>query len=81
VIAAAGEDTGAGRPPHACARDAIKTEMLDREEAIRSKAPVGVTQEVWGVFLAYNLVCLEMQPVAERRTSSRPGSASSRRFG
>jgi hypothetical protein len=45
--------------------DEIKTEMLDREEAIRSKTPAGVTQELWGVFLAYNLVRLEMERVAE----------------
>jgi hypothetical protein len=44
--------------------DEIKTEMLDREEAIRSKSPTAVTQELWGVFLAYNLVRLEMERVA-----------------
>lgn len=45
--------------------DEIKTEMLDREEAIRSKSPTAVKQELWGVFLAYNLVRLEMERVAE----------------
>jgi hypothetical protein len=45
--------------------DEIKTEMLDREEAIRSKSPTAVTQELWGIFLAYNLVRLEMERVAE----------------
>lgn len=45
--------------------DEIKTEMLDREEAIRSKSPAGVRQELWGVFLAYNLVRLEMEQVAD----------------
>ena len=45
--------------------DEIKTEMLDREEAIRSKSPTTVTQELWGVFLAYNLVRLEMERVAQ----------------
>ncbi len=44
--------------------DEIKTEMLDREEAIRSKSPTAVQQELWGVFLAYNLVRLEMERVA-----------------
>lgn len=44
--------------------DEIKTEMLDREEAIRSKSPATVTQELWGIFLAYNLVRLEMERVA-----------------
>jgi len=45
--------------------DEIKTELLDREEAIRSKTPAGVTQELWGAFLAYNLVRLEMERVAD----------------
>lgn len=38
--------------------DEIKTEMLDREEAIRSKTPDGVRQELWGILLAYNLIRL-----------------------
>jgi hypothetical protein len=45
--------------------DEIKTELLDREETIRSKSPTAVRQELWGVFLAYNLVRLEMERVAE----------------
>jgi hypothetical protein len=45
--------------------DELKTEMLDREEAIRSKTPKGVEQELWGVLLAYNLVRLEMARVAK----------------
>src|SRR5213078_751977 len=45
--------------------DEIKTEMLDREEAIRSKRSSAVTQELWGIFVAYNLVRLEMQRVAD----------------
>jgi hypothetical protein len=45
--------------------DEIKTELLDREEAIRSRSPAGVRQELWGVFLAYNLVRLEMERVAD----------------
>jgi Insertion element 4 transposase N-terminal/Transposase DDE domain len=45
--------------------DEIKTELLDREEAIRSRTPTGVKQELWGVFLAYNLVRLEMERVAD----------------
>ena len=44
--------------------DEIKTELLDREETIRSRTPTGVQQELWGVFLAYNLVRLEMERVA-----------------
>lgn len=45
--------------------DEVKTEMLEREEAIRSKSPVGVAQELWGLALAYNLVRLEMARAAE----------------
>jgi hypothetical protein len=44
--------------------DEIKTEMLDREEAIRSRTPDGVRQELWGILIAYNLVRLEMERVA-----------------
>lgn len=45
--------------------DEIKTEMLDREETLRSKSPAGVTQELWGILLAYNLVRLEMERIAD----------------
>ena len=45
--------------------DEIKTELLDREETIRSQKPDGVLQEVWGVLLAYNLVRLEMESIAK----------------
>ena len=45
--------------------DELKTELLDREETIRSKSPAGVRQELWGIFLAYNLVRLEMERVAD----------------
>jgi hypothetical protein len=41
--------------------DEMKTEMLDREESLRSKAPTAVEQEIWGLFIAYNLVRLEME--------------------
>lgn len=44
--------------------DEVKTVMLDRLEAIRSKNPVGVAQELWGVALMYNLVRLEMERIA-----------------
>ncbi len=44
--------------------DEVKTEMLEREETIRSQSPAGVTQELWGLFIAYNLVRLELQAVA-----------------
>jgi hypothetical protein len=45
--------------------DEIKTEMLEREETLRSKSPSAVTQELWGILIAYNLVRLEMERVAE----------------
>lgn len=45
--------------------DEVKTEMLEREEAIRSRTPAGVEQELWGIALAYNLVRLEMEQAAE----------------
>jgi hypothetical protein len=43
----------------------VKTEMLEREETIRSRTPAGVKQELWGLGLAYNLVRLEMERAAE----------------
>jgi hypothetical protein len=45
--------------------DEIKTHMLDRQEAIRSRTPTGVRQELWGIALAYNLVRLEMERAAD----------------
>ena len=45
--------------------DEVKTDMLDRQEAIRSKTPKGVMQELWAVALAYNLVRLEMEQIAD----------------
>ena len=44
--------------------DEIKTHTLEREEALRSRAPERVLQEVWGLAIAYNLVRLHMQHVA-----------------
>lgn len=44
--------------------DEVKTDMLERQEAIRSKTPKGVAQELWAIGLAYNLVRLEMERVA-----------------
>jgi hypothetical protein len=43
----------------------IKTDMLSREEAIRSETAKGVRQEVWGILLAFNLVRLEMEQIAD----------------
>ncbi|MFT3913729.1 MAG: IS4 family transposase [Anaeromyxobacteraceae bacterium] len=45
--------------------DEVKTVMLDREETTRSRTPRGVSQELWGLALAYNLVRLEMERMAE----------------
>ncbi|MDP9352746.1 MAG: transposase, partial [Chloroflexota bacterium] len=42
----------------------LKTEMLEREEALRSKSPEAVAQELWGLLLVYNLVRLEMERTA-----------------
>jgi hypothetical protein len=48
--------------------DEVKTEVLERQEAIRSKTAAGVEQELWGIALAYNLVRLEMERAAEIAT-------------
>jgi len=45
--------------------DELKTHMLERREALRSKKPEGVNQELWGVLLAYNLVRREMLLTAQ----------------
>jgi Insertion element 4 transposase N-terminal/Transposase DDE domain len=44
--------------------DEVKTDMLEREETIRSKKPKGVMQELWAIGLAYNLIRLEMERIA-----------------
>ncbi len=46
--------------------DELKTHTLERAEALRSKAPARVEQEVWGLLLAYNLVRLVMSRAAPR---------------
>ncbi len=46
--------------------DEIKTHMLERQEALRSKRPVKVRQEIWGILLAYNLVRMKMATVAAK---------------
>jgi Transposase DDE domain len=43
----------------------LKTDMLQRLEAIRSRSPDAVKQELWGLLLAYNLVRLEMERIAD----------------
>lgn len=44
--------------------DELKTHLLDRQEAIRSRTPDGVRQELWGIALAYNLIRVEMERIA-----------------
>jgi len=46
--------------------DEVKTHTLEREEALRSKTPARILQEVWGLALGYNLVRLAMARVAAR---------------
>lgn len=43
----------------------IKTDMLERLETIRSKSRTAVEQEMWGLLIAYNLVRLEMERIAD----------------
>jgi hypothetical protein len=43
----------------------LKTEMLERAETIRSKSPESVTQELWGILIAYNLVRVEIERIAD----------------
>lgn len=42
----------------------LKTDMLERLETIRSKSPTAVSQETWGLLIAYNLIRLEIQRIA-----------------
>lgn len=44
--------------------DELKTDILEREESIRSETPNGVRQELWGMAIAYNLVRREMDLLA-----------------
>lgn len=46
--------------------DELKTHMLDREEALRSRTPELVRQEVFGILLGFNLVRCEMARVANK---------------
>jgi hypothetical protein len=45
--------------------DELKTHMLEREEALRSRKPEGIRQEIAGIALAYNLVRVEMERIAK----------------
>jgi hypothetical protein len=44
--------------------DEVKTVLLKREEALRSRSRRGVAQELWSLGLAYNLIRLEMEQIA-----------------
>jgi transposase IS4-like protein/DDE family transposase len=46
--------------------DEVKTHTLEREEALRSKTPARIAQELWGLAIGYNLVRLAMARVAGR---------------
>lgn len=46
--------------------DELKTHMLERKESLRSKTPVGVRQEIWGILLAYNLIRHRMALAARK---------------
>jgi hypothetical protein len=46
--------------------DEVKTHMLEREEAIRSRTVIGVKQELWGILLVFNLIRFEMEKIAEQ---------------
>jgi len=46
--------------------DELKTHLLERKEALRSRTPTGVRQELWGILLAYNLVRRKILDVADQ---------------
>jgi hypothetical protein len=46
--------------------DEIKTHTLEREEALRSRTPERLRQEIWGLAIGYNLVRIEMDRTAEK---------------
>lgn len=48
------------------AYDELKTHLAGRREALRSRKPDGVEQEIWGLLLLYNLVRQEMKLTADK---------------
>ena len=46
--------------------DEVKTHTLEREEALRSRTPERVRQEIWGLAIGYNLVRLAIERAAEK---------------
>jgi len=44
----------------------VKTDMLEAtKQPLRSKTPERIRQEIWGILIAYNLVRLEMERIAD----------------
>ena len=48
----------------------IKTHMLEAKTTLRSKTPQGVIQELWGTFIAYNLIRFWMLRIARKKRCS-----------
>jgi len=46
--------------------DELKTYTLERRECLRSKHPMGVRQEIWGLLIAYNLIRRRMAMAARK---------------
>lgn len=51
---------------HEVSYDDLKTEQLDARPVLRSQTAEGIRQEIWGALLAYNLVRVEMETIADR---------------
>jgi hypothetical protein len=51
--------------------DEIKTDLLDRQESLRSKTKEGTIQELWAIVLAYGLIRQQMA-IAARAQGDRP---------
>jgi hypothetical protein len=47
------------------AYDELKTHQISNRAVLRSKTPVGIEQEIWGLLLAYNLVRFQMERIAD----------------
>lgn len=46
--------------------DEVTTELLEREEALRSQSPRGVAQELWALGLVYNLIRFQIEHIAQQ---------------
>ena len=49
--------------------DELKTDMLNRKESLRSRTVAGIEQELWSIFLTYNLIRREMALTALSRSA------------